>query len=163
MQSRCIGGIFVAALALGIAGHTSAGQTGHSHQAIRLDNAWARRTPPMAQQEQGGHGGSALNPDNSAVYVTISNHGSEPDALVAATTDIAAAVELHETIERDGKMAMQPRPQFNVPAGGRLAMKPGSYHLMLLGLKQALQPGDTVPVTLTFKNAGQISIEAPVK
>jgi copper(I)-binding protein len=71
----------------------------HSHQAIHLDNTWARRTPPTAQQEQGGHGGSALNPDNSAVYVTISNHRSEPDGLVAATTDIAAAVELYETIE----------------------------------------------------------------
>jgi len=163
MQFRLLGGIFVAALALGIASHTSAGQMGHSHQAIHLDNAWARRTPPMAQQEQGGHGASALNPHNSAVYVTISNHGSEPDALVAATTDIAAAVELHETIEKGGKMVMQPRPQFDVPAGGTLAMKPGRYHLMLLGLKQALQPGDTVHVTLTFEKAGRMSVEASVK
>jgi copper(I)-binding protein len=163
MQSRFIGGIFVAALALGIAGHTSAGQMGHSHQAIHLDNAWARRTPPMAQQEQGGHGGSALNPDNSAVYVTISNHGGEADALISAMTTIATAVELHETIEQDGKMVMQPRSQFDIPAGGRLEMKPGSYHIMLLGLKQGLKPGDTVKVTLTFRKAGEMSLEAPVK
>jgi copper(I)-binding protein len=163
MQSRCIGGIFVAALALGIAGHTSAGQTGHSHQAIRLDNAWARRTPPMAQQEQGGHGGSGLNPNNSAVYVTVSNHGGEADALISAMTNIATAVELHETIERDGKMVMQPRLQFDIPAGGTLEMEPGSYHIMLLGLKQGLKPGDTVKVTLTFRKAGEMSLEALVK
>jgi periplasmic copper chaperone A len=163
MQSRLRGGIFVAALVLGIASHTSAGQMGHGHQVIHLDNAWARRTPPMAQQEQGGHSGSALNPDNSAVYVTISNHGGEPDALLSAAANAATTVELHETIEKDGKMVMQPRSQFDVPAGGTLEMKLGSYHLMLLGVRQALQPGDTVHITLTFKKAGQMSVEAPVK
>jgi copper(I)-binding protein len=140
-----------------------AGQTGLHHPAIHLENAWARRTPPMAQQEQGSHGGSALSPGNSAVYITFSNHGSEPDALVSAATDIATTVELHETVEKDGKMVMQPRLQFDVAAGGTLEMKPGSYHIMLLGLKQALKPGDTVNVTLTFQKAGQMSVEAPVK
>jgi len=163
MQAGVIGGVFIAALILGIASHASPGQVEHGHQGIHLENAWARRTPPMAQQEQGGHGGSAMNPHNSAVYLTISNHQREADALVSATTDIATAVELHETIEKDGKMVMQPRPQFDVPAGGTLTMKPGGYHLMLLGLKQALQPGDTVKVTLTFRTAGHMPVEAAVK
>jgi copper(I)-binding protein len=140
-----------------------AGQTGLHHPAIHLDNAWARRTPPMAQQEQGGHGGSALSPDNSAVYITLSNHGSEPDALVSAATNIATTAELDETIAKDGKMVMQPRPQFDIPAGGTLEMKPGGSHIMLLGLKQALKPGDSVNVVLTFQKAGQMSVEAPVK
>ena len=131
----------------GLIGYGFEGQTGHHHPAIHLDNAWARRTPPMAQQEQGGHGGSALNPDNSAVYITLSNHGSEPDALVSAATNIATTVELHETTAKDGKMVMQPRPQFDIPAGGTLEMK----------------PGDSVNVVLTFQKAGQMSVEAPVK
>ena len=38
----------------GLIGYGFEGQTGHHHPAIHLDNAWARRTPPMAQQEQGG-------------------------------------------------------------------------------------------------------------
>jgi periplasmic copper chaperone A len=163
MQSRLTAGIFAAALVLGVANHTNAGQMGHGHQTIRLESAWARRTPPMAQEEQGGHGGSGLNPNNSAVYVTVSNHGGEADALISAMTNMATAVELHETIEKDGKMVMQPRSQFDIPAGGTLEMKPGSYHIMLLGLKQALKPGDTVKVTLTFRNAGEVSLEAPVK
>jgi copper(I)-binding protein len=78
-------------------------------------------------------------------------------------TNIATAVELHETIERDGKMVMQPRLQFDIPAGGTLEMEPGSYHIMLLGLKQGLKPGDTVKVTLTFRKAGEMSLEALVK
>jgi copper(I)-binding protein len=163
MQSRLVGGIFAATLVLGIANHTNAGQMGHSHQSIRLESAWARRTPPMAQEEQGGHGGSGLNPNNSAVYVTVSNHGGGADALISAMTNMATAAELHETIEKDGKMVMQPRSRFDIPAGGTLEMRPGSYHIMLLGLKQALKPGDTVQVTLTFQKAGEMSLEAPVR
>jgi periplasmic copper chaperone A len=156
-------GVFATLLVLGIAGYMGAGHRGDSHHAIHLENAWARRTPPMAQQEQGGHGGSALSPDNSAVYVTIRNHTNGPDALVSAATNIATAVELHETIERDGKMVMQPRPQFSIPAGGTLELKPGSYHIMLLGLQHALNPGDTMNVTLTFQKAGEMSVEASVR
>jgi periplasmic copper chaperone A len=163
VRHRCAVGVLVGTLMLAIIGDVAAGHMGHHPSSIQLENAWARRTPPMPQQEQGGHGGSALSPDNSAVYVTLSNHGSEPDALVSATTSIATAVELHETIEKGGKMAMQPRPKFDVPAGGKLEMKPGSYHIMLLGLKQALRPGDVVNVTLTFQNAGEMSVEVPVR
>ncbi len=100
---------------------------------------------------------------NGAVYVTISNHGSEADALLSASTDVATTVELHETVKQDGKMVMRPLPRFDVPAGGKLEMKPGSYHIMLLGLKQDLKPGETVNVGLSFEKAGQMSVEAPVK
>jgi periplasmic copper chaperone A len=155
--------VLIAMAGLGLVGPAFAGHMGHRQHTIQIENAWARRTPPMAQQEQGSHGGSALSPDNSAVYVTLSNHGNEPDTLVSATTNIATAVELHETIEKDGKMVMQPRSKFDVPAGGKLEMKPGGYHIMLLGVKQALKPGDMVHVTLTFQNAGEMSVEAPVK
>ena len=163
MQRQRSTGLFIFIMALGLIGYGSAGYRGHGDHSIHLESAWVRRTPPLAQQEQGGHGGSGLNPNNTAVYVTIKNHGHEPDALLSAVTTVATSVELHETIEKDGKRMMQPRSQFDIPTGGTLEMKPGSYHLMLLGLKQALNPGDTVPVMLTFQKAGRLSIEAPVK
>jgi copper(I)-binding protein len=158
---------FVALLVLGLATYGGAGQMDHHHHSlhpsIHLEHAWARRTPPMAQQEQGSFGSSGMNPNNSAVYVTIKNQGHESDALLSAATPLATTVELHETIEQDGKRVMLPRSQFDIPKGGALELKPGSYHIMLLGLKQALTPGDTVPLTLTFQKAGKVSIEAPVK
>lgn len=100
---------------------------------------------------------------NGAAYVTISNHGSEADALLSASTDVATTVELHATVEQDGKMVMRPQSKFDVPAGGKLEMKPGGYHIMLLGLKQDLKPGEIVNVGLSFEKAGQMSVEAPVK
>ena len=148
---------------LGLAPHVAPAQMDHHHHRIHLGNAWARRTPPMVQQEPGGHGGSAMNPNNSALYVTITNHGHEPDALVSAATPVATSVELHQTIEQGGKRVMQPRSQFDIPTGGTLELKPGSYHIMLLGLKQALSPGETVPVTLVFQKAGKVAVEVPVK
>jgi copper(I)-binding protein len=163
MRSGCAAGVLVVTVMLGLVGYPEAGHMGPRHSTIQLENAWVRRTPPMAQQEQGSHGGSALSPANSAVYVTVSNHGSEPDALVSASTDIATTVELHQTVEKDGKMVMQPRPRFDIPASQTLDMKPGSYHIMLLGLKQALKPGDAVNVTLTFQRAGKMSVQALVK
>lgn len=137
--------------------------------AISLENAWARRAPAMAHGHSGGHGATGPaamghgGAGNGAVYVTITNRAGHPDALVSATTDAAATVELHETVQEGGVMKMRPLPQFEVPAGGRLEMKPGGHHIMLLGLRRDLKPGDTVRITLTFDKAGPMTVEAPVR
>ena len=123
---------------------------------IHLDGAWARQAP------MGGHGGTGAK-GNGAVYMKISNHGKETDALVSATSDASDVVELHEVINEGGVMKMRPLPKLVVPADGKLEMKPGGYHIMLLGLRHDLKPGEKVKVTLTFEKAGAMSIEAPVR
>ncbi len=128
--------------------------------AIRLENAWARRAPMM---DAGGHGGMAGASGNGAVYVTVRNVTSEPDTLVATASDVATTVELHETRAEGGVMRMRPLETLDVPPGAAIEMKPGGYHLMLLGLTRDLKPGDTVALTLTFKKAGRLSVEAPVR
>ena len=65
---------------------------------IHLDDAWARQAP-MGGQAGGGHGGSGAK-GNGAVYVRISNHGKQADALISAASDAADTVELHE-VRRD--------------------------------------------------------------
>jgi copper(I)-binding protein len=155
--------VLIVLCGLMVVAQASAGHLGHRHSSIQLENAWARRAPSLIQGEQSSQSGGAMTAGNGAVYVTINNQGSEADALLSASTDIATAVELHETIEQVGKMVMRPLPQFAVPAGGQLEMKPGSYHIMLLGLKQDLKPGETVNLALNFEKAGQMSVAAPVK
>ena len=146
-----------------VVSQASAGHMGHRHTTIQLENAWTRKAPSMVQGGQTSQGGGAMTAGNGAVYVTINNRGSEADALLSASTEVATTVELHETIEQDGKMVMRPLPKFDVPAGGKLEIKPGSYHIMLLGLKEDLNPGQIVNVTLSFEKGGQMSVEAPVK
>jgi periplasmic copper chaperone A len=156
-------GVLTVMCGLLVVGQASAGHIGHRHTTIQLENAWARRAPSMNPGDQSSQGGGAMTAGNGAVYITINNHGSEADALLSASTDVATTVELHKTIEQGGKMVMRPLPKFDVPAGRKLEMKPGSYHIMLLGLKQDLRPGETISVGLSFEKAGQMSVEAPVK
>lgn len=128
---------------------------------IHLDDAWARQAP-MGGQAGGGHGGSGAK-GNGAVYVRISNHGQQADALISAASDAADTVELHEVINEGGVMKMRPLAKVAVPANGTVEMKPGGYHIMLLGLRRDLKPGDKIKVTLTFERGGPMSIEAPVR
>jgi periplasmic copper chaperone A len=153
----------IAALVSGMVDNAHPGQMGPGENTIQIENAWARRAPAMAQEGSGSQSGGTARLGNGAVYVTVSNHGSEPDALVSATTNVASMVELHETMDMGGKMMMQPRPKIDLPAGGKLEMKPGGYHLMLLGLTRDLKPGDTVTVALQFETAGEMRIQAPVR
>ena len=154
---------FLMLIMLGICGYASAGDMGQGPSTIQLDNAWIRRTSMTGQVEQGGHGGSMMNPEESALYVTVSNHGGEPDALLAASSAVATTGVLHQTLSQNGTTVMQLQEQFTIPAGGTLEMQPGSFHIMLLGLKQALSPGERVPVRLVFQKAGPVSVEAVVR
>jgi copper(I)-binding protein len=121
---------------------------------VSITDAWARRAPAAH-----GAGASA----NGAVYMTITNRSPDADALVAATSEAAKIVELHEVRHEGGVMAMRPVPRMPLPAGGRLELKPGGYHVMLMGLTRHLNPGDTVTVTLTFEKAPPLTIEAAVR
>jgi hypothetical protein len=149
-----------ATIALGVGLHAAADA---AEQAIHLENAWARKAPALAPGGAGGDGAPAAGRGNGAVYVTIENYGGTPDALLAAATDAAGSVELHETINEGGVMRMRPLPKFELSGGAKLEMKPGGHHIMLLGLTRDLKPGDTVKVTLTFEKAGRMTIEAPVR
>jgi copper(I)-binding protein len=50
-----------------------------------------------------------------------------------------------------------------IPSAGLQMLKPGSYHIMLIGLNRDLKSGDTFEVTLTFANAGDITVTIPVR
>jgi copper(I)-binding protein len=159
-------------------------------QTIKATNAWARRAPAMAGHDtmkmdkpassdtgsMGGMGGdkgsmggmsgsktTMAEHGNGAIYVTLSNSGSQPDALVSASTDVAQKTELHETTRDGGVMKMRPVKEIPVPAGGKTELKPGGYHIMLMGLKHDLKPGEKVAVTLKFEHGGEAQVEAPVK
>jgi copper(I)-binding protein len=145
-------------------------------QTVKATNAWARRAPAMGgtaamekmgktdkmSGDKGGMAGMGAE-STGAVYVTLSNSGAQPDALVSASTDAAQSAELHETKHDGGVMKMRPVQTIPVPAGGKTELKPGGYHIMLMGLKHDLKPGDKIAVTLRFQRGGQVRVEAPVR
>ncbi|WP_298610746.1 copper chaperone PCu(A)C [uncultured Thiothrix sp.] len=100
---------------------------------------------------------------NSAVFLQLQNKDSKAHALVSATSDVAAAVELHNHVNEGGVMKMRKVEKIDLPAGQTVALKPGSFHIMLIGLKKTLKVSDTVELTLGFEDGTSLKLSAPVQ
>ncbi|MFO7548531.1 MAG: copper chaperone PCu(A)C [Acidimicrobiia bacterium] len=98
----------------------------------------------------------------AAVYLTITNGGAQDDVLTGVTSDVAEAVELHETVISDGTAGMRPVEALDIPAGASLVLEPGGLHIMLIGLERALEEGDDFVVTLEFARSGPVDVTVEV-
>lgn len=119
-------------------------------QLIRAKDAYAR--------SNGTAGGAG------AVFLTLQNTGTTDDRLLAVASDAAQMVELHSHKEdANGVMSMgRIDGGIALPAGGSHVLARGGDHIMLLGLTRALDQGSTVTLTLTFEQAGEITLTVPV-
>jgi periplasmic copper chaperone A len=117
---------------------------------IKVDQVWARATPDAAK--------------TGAIYLTVTNTGTTPDALEgAASTPVAEHASLHEDKMVNGVMQMRPIDSLAIAPGKSVTLEPNSgYHIMLIGLKGPLKEGQTVPLTLTFEHAGKQQVNASV-
>src|SRR5215213_6325682 len=89
---------------------------------IEVHDAWIR---PAAQGA------------NGAVYFAIQS--SQADELTGISSDVAEAVEIHESMTSGDVMEMHPMESVPLPAGKTVTFKPGGLHIMLVGLKQDFQ------------------------
>jgi uncharacterized protein YcnI/copper(I)-binding protein len=116
---------------------------------LTLTGAFTRATLPNAPVAGG--------------FLTIVNTGAEDDRLVTVSADFAKEGQIHEmAMEGDVMKMRQLADGLTIPAGGTVTLEPGGYHLMFMGLNRALTESETVPVTLTFEKAGEITIDLPV-
>jgi len=142
-----IGAAFPAA---GLVVRTAFAHDGHDHGVATPDAS------PVATPE--------VNTGTGAVYLTISNGGSDADTLLSAHTDAAQKVELHGTTMEGDVMKMVPMPEgVEIPAGGTFTFAPQGDHLMLVNLNHDLKPNSSFDLTLTFAKAGDVTIEVPVQ
>lgn len=96
-------------------------------------------------------------------YMVLRNETGADDALVAAAVPGIERIELHTHEHADGVMRMRRVEQVPVPAGETVNFEPGGLHLMLFGVGAEVKSGGTVPLTLTFETAGQVTVEAEVR
>ena len=95
-------------------------------------------------------------------YVTLT--AKAEDRLVAVESPAAGRGEIHTMSMDGGVMRMrQLTDGLALPAGKTVALKPGADHIMLIGPKAQLKEGSKVPMTLKFKSAPPLTIEATVK
>jgi copper(I)-binding protein len=141
------------ALALALLAATPFMTEGHEFKAgdLTIAHPWSRATPGGAKVGGG--------------YLTITNKGSAPDRLVAATAAaVSDHIEIHEMATKDGVMTMRPQPNgVTIEPGKTVAFSPGGYHLMLMGLKGPLKEGDRVKAVLTFEKAGPVEVTINVE
>jgi periplasmic copper chaperone A len=138
-----------AGLALaGIAGALAVSAARADAPSIEISKAWA----PAA----GAAGGDV------PVYMTIVNHGAEPDSLLRFRCPAANFTEQRTTDHGEGAPAGREIKSIPVPANQTLVLAPGAYHLVLLKVTQPLKQGDTFPCTLTFKNGGRQDVSVTV-
>lgn len=132
-----------------------------SDQAVTVTGPWARVTAAEAK--------------TSAAYMTIASKDGDVLTKASVPTSIAGMAQLHETttsgesmdsmdeMDDDSMTAMKGMKEvakIDIPAGGSVQLKPGGYHIMLMELAKPIAAGDTVPVTLTFEKAGEVTVDA---
>lgn len=115
---------------------------------IDIQNPWARASAGPAKA--------------GAAFLDIKNSG-EADRVTGASADVAEVVELHTHIRDGDVMKMRRVDAIDVPANGMAHLKPGGLHVMFMGLKAPLKEGESFPLTLTFENAGDITVDVEVK
>lgn len=106
---------------------------------------------------------AALQGRTSAAYMTIENTTATLDRLVSATTPAARVVELHTHMMDGGVMRMRPVSAIEVNPGEPAVLRPGGLHVMLIDLTAPLQPGQTIPLTLRFEKAGEVTVQVAVR
>lgn len=127
-----------------------AAEAGSAHAGdLTLAGAFTRATRPGAPVAGG--------------FMTIENTGGMNDRLVAAASDVAGIMQIHEMRMIDDVMKMRELPDgLEIPAGETVALEPGGYHIMFMELNQPLVEGETVDVTLTFENGGDVTLPLAV-
>ncbi|GAA3710860.1 copper chaperone PCu(A)C [Oceanisphaera sediminis] len=128
----------------------SAAVSAHDYHGGDLDIAhpWSRPLPPVAT--------------TGVAYLTITNKGAAEDVLLSAESPVANKVEIHTHIKEGDLMKMRQLDELVIPAGGEQILAPGGHHLMLMGLKQVPAVGERFPLTLHFKQAGDVEVEVAV-
>jgi periplasmic copper chaperone A len=127
--------------------------TGHAAEPVRagsleIEAPWARASV------------GTMRP--SAAYMVIRNGGERPDRLLRVETPAAGHAEIHATVMERDMMRMRPAEGLEIPPGGELRLEPGGLHVMLMHLQRPLEEGASLPMTLVFERAGEVTIEMPI-
>lgn len=160
--------IVLAALMMALSGCGGGGDSG----GMEVEDAWARAvgsgempagTPEMGHGNMGATASSMTPGMNSAAYMIIRNKTDSADRLLRVESDVAEAVELHQTLVENEVMTMRPVGAIDLPAGGQAVLEPGGLHIMLIGLKQPLSVGQKVSLKLVFEKTPPLMVEAEVR
>jgi periplasmic copper chaperone A len=115
---------------------------------LQASDAWLRATPGIQV---------------AAVYLTLSNHGTQALSVVGVHCPLAAQAMIHETQLNGTTSSMRPHESVVVAPGSSVRLAPGGLHVMLMDLKHALQAGEEVPLELLLSDGSKVAVTAHVR
>ncbi len=152
MYARAVAILISLVMGMTLAACGSSGSSGTTAPGgiITVSGAWVR---------------AAAAGGTSAGYLTIVNGSRTDDALVGVSApDITASASLHETTtDASGMTGMTHTESVKIASSDTVRLEPGGYHVMLMNLTKELKVGDVVRLTLTFKQAGVLQVNAEVR
>lgn len=100
----------------------------------------------------------AQDQDMTGAFGVFTNPSDADIGITEASSPSAGMMEIHEVVDKDGAMVMQPKEGgLVVPAGGSATLKPGSDHLMLMKLPAPIEAGDEVEITVQCDSGGSLT------
>lgn len=118
---------------------------------VKVSGAWTRATAP-------GQDGAALQ---------FSITSKKEAQLVAISSPVAGAVEIHSMTHDNGVMKMHAIESLPLPADKAVDLGASGVHVMLLNLKRPLKADESIPFTVTVqfanKHKAKVKAKAEVK
>ena len=108
-------------------------------------------------------GGAYEEGDDAELQMAIINDGGEDDALVDITGDSFSDVRITGggTAQGSGGSSSG-SPEVTIPADSALFLGQEGPTVTLADLSENLTPGQTIDLTLQFRNAGEVDVQAQV-
>ena len=114
---------------------------------ITIGDPWSPAAPPGARAH--------------AAYMTVTNTGATPRALIGVRAESYGMAHLHESRDNDGIATMAPVHQIEIAPGASIALAPGGFHIMLM-MPQA-PASEPIALTLVFADGEEVAVRAGVR
>ncbi len=117
------------------------------HQ-IEVEQAWARLAPK--------------EPDTASVFFEVYNQSEKSDVLLSASSPAAENITIRRGTWQGFNFLNRESDGIKIKARKTTSFHPGQYEITLSDLRGHVNVGTVLPVTLYFKEAGAVTIEAQV-
>jgi periplasmic copper chaperone A len=93
--------------------------------------------------------------DTTAGYFVLTNNTANELTLTGATSDLARAIEMHKTVQRENSVGMQRVSSVAIAPNTQARFERGGLHLMIFGVAEV---PDRFPITLQFSSGEQLTV-----
>jgi copper(I)-binding protein len=100
--------------------------------------------------------------NSAAVYISLTANCTRDDVLQSAEAVAPLKASFHASSVVDNALHMEPVPSVPILCGKPNELKPMGTHVMVTGLTGHAGIGTVIPLTLKFRDAGAVPVQAEI-